>query len=223
MMSPKIKSKATGVFWLITIVMGAYTMFVRARMFPADDAAVTAANLLAHETFVRSGAAAHLIGTCSYVVVTLFVYELLKPVDRSLSLLAAFFSLIGCAVGALAGLFDLAPFVALQGSQFSHAFNAEQWQALALLLVRLHGQANNLGLVFFGFHCFLIGWLLLKSAFLPRFVGVLMVVAGLGWLTFLFPPLAIQLAPYNLLPGFLGEGSLTLWLLAGQWRSEARA
>jgi hypothetical protein len=69
-------------------------------------------------------------------------------------------------------------------------------------------------LVFFGFYCLLIGYLIFKSAFLPRILGVLMAIAGLGWLTFLWPSLAAHLTPYVFAPGILGEGALTLWLLA---------
>ena len=68
-------------------------------------------------------------------------------------------------------------------------------------------------LVFFGFYCLLIGYLTLKSGFLPRVLGALMLFAGLGWLTFLWPSLANTLSPYNFLPGIIGEGALTLWLL----------
>jgi len=69
-------------------------------------------------------------------------------------------------------------------------------------------------LVLFGFYCLLIGYLILKSTFLPRFLGTLMIVAALGWLTFLSPSLARSLYPYNFAPGIIGEGALTLWLLA---------
>jgi Domain of unknown function (DUF4386) len=68
-------------------------------------------------------------------------------------------------------------------------------------------------LVFFGFYCLLIGYLIFKSTFLPRILGALMAFAGLGWLTFLAPPLAKYLSPYIFLPGVIGEGALTLWLL----------
>jgi len=111
-------------------------------------------------------------------------------------LLAAFFSLVGCAIGPLS-LIHLAP---------SHI--------------------NPL--VFFGFYRLLIGYLIFRSTFLPRILGVLMAIAGLGWLTFLSPPLANHLSPYNLAPGILGEGLLTLWLLAigvneQRWKEQASA
>lgn len=68
-------------------------------------------------------------------------------------------------------------------------------------------------LVFFGVYCLLIGWLIIKSTFLPQFLGVLMMIGGLGWLTFLLPALTQSLSPFNLAPGILGESALTLWLL----------
>ena len=82
-------------------------------------------------------------------------------------------------------------------------------------------------LVFFGLYCLLIGYLILRSTFLPRFIGMLMLVGGLGWLTFLSPPLSGRLAPYDMVPGILGEGTLTLWLLAAgidakRWLEQAR-
>jgi hypothetical protein len=86
----------------------------------------------------------------------------------------------------------------------------------------------NVSLVFFGVYCLLIGYLILRSTFLPRFVGALMVFAGLGWLTFVSPPLVNSLYPYVLLPGLLGEGCLTVWLLligvdAQKWTALASA
>jgi hypothetical protein len=83
-------------------------------------------------------------------------------------------------------------------------------------------------LVFFGVYCLLIGYLIFRSTFLPRILGVLMAFGGLGWLTFLSPPLANYLSPYNLAPGMFGEGALTLWLLVvgvnvPKWQAQANA
>ena len=99
-------------------------------------------------------------------------------------------------------------------------------RALALMFLELNTQANNICVVFFGVYCLLIGYLIFKSAFLPRSLGVLMAFAGLGWLTFLSPPFANHLSPYNLVLGFLAELSLMLWLFVRgvnvqRWKEQA--
>ena len=202
-----------GACWLMCFLTSIFPLMVSGRLVVPRDAAATATNLLAHETLFRSGTAVLLISTAFYIAATLFIYEVLKPVNRSLSLLAAFFSLVGCAVGALSCIFDLAPFVLLSGAQYLSVFTVEQLQALALMFLKVRPQANNIGLVFFGLHCLGVGYLILRSTFLPRIVGALMVFAGLGWLTFLSPPLANSLAPFNMMPGGIGELTLTLWLI----------
>ena len=140
--SPQLQARLGGAFWLMCILTSIYPLIVSGRLIVRRDAAATAINLLAHETFFLSGTAALLISTAFYVGATLFVYEVLKPVNRSLSLLAAFFSLVGCAVGALSCLFDFAPFVLLKGAPYLSVFTTEQLQALAYvsLAIRAQGQ-----------------------------------------------------------------------------------
>jgi hypothetical protein len=225
--SPLLKARLAGFFWLLTIAAGVYAMIVDGGIVVAGNAAATAANLADHEMLFRSGTAAILMSTASYIVATLLVYELLKPVSRTVSLLAAFFSLVGCAVGAIACAFDVAPFVLLAGTRHLSAFTPEQLQSLALASLSVRLQANDIGLVFFGLHCLLVGCLILKSTFLPRLLGGLMVIAGLGWLTFLFPPLAKSLNPYIMMPGGIGEAALTLWLIVfginvQRWQEQKR-
>jgi len=104
----------------------------------------------------------------------------------------------------------------------------EQLRALALMFLELNTQAVSICLVFFGFYDLLIGYLIFRSAFLPRILGVLMALAGLGWLTFLSPPVANYLSPYTLVLGFLSELSLMLWLLVRgvnvqRWKEQASA
>jgi hypothetical protein len=140
--------------------------------------------------------AINLISHVFYVATTLLFYYMFKPVNRSLSLVAALFSLAGCANDVLL-LFHRAPF----GSSSS--------------------------LVFFGPYCLLIGWLIFRSTFLPRILGVLMVLAGLGWLIFL-SPLGNYLSTYLKALGILAEGSLMLWLLVMgvnvmRWKEQAGA
>jgi hypothetical protein len=172
--SPRFKARMAGVFYLLNIVTGAFALFVRGSL----------------------GFAGILVASACYVGVTLLFYDMFKPVNRSLSLLAAFLSLAGCTIGVLSP-FHLAP-----------------------------SYINSL--VFFGFYCLLIGYLIFRSTFLPRILGVLMAFGGLGWLTFLSPQLGNYLSPHNMFPGVLGEGALTVWLLvvgvnAQRWSEQASA
>ena len=139
--------------------------------------------------------AVNLIAYAFYIAVTLLFYYMFKPVNKSLSLFAAFFSLVGCA-NDLLGLFNRAPY-----------------------------KINSL--VFFGPYCLLIGYLIFRSTFLPRILGVLMAFAGLGWLIFL-SPLANHLSTYLKVLGFLAEASLMLWLIVKgvnvqRWKEQASA
>lgn len=217
---PKRRARIAGFFYLLCAMTGAFAeMFVRGNLIVSGDAATTAANVLAHEQIFRLGLAADIIAGACYIVVTILLYELLKPVNRTLSLLAAAFSLVGCAVGALSGVFHLAPLVVLGGKQYLNTFNTAQLQAISLTFLSLHAQGYLIGLVFFGVYCFLIGWLILKSTFLPRIVGALMALAGLCYLVnsfahFISPAFASHLSPWILAPCGIGELSLTFWLLA---------
>jgi hypothetical protein len=135
---------------------------------------------------------------------------------------------VGCAILAFSSLFQFAPLVVLGGSQYLSVFNLQQLRALALMFLELNNQAANIYLVIFGFYDLLIGYLIFRSTFLPRILGALMMVAGLGWLTFLSPPLANHLSPPILVLGFLAELLLMLWLLVKgvnvqRWQDQASA
>ena len=149
---------------------------------------------LASRKLVVYGVAANVIANAFYVATTLLFYELFKPVNKRVSLVAALFSLVGCAIATL-GLFHLAP------SRISP-------------------------LLFFGPYCLLLGYLILRSTFLPRILGVLMVLAGVGWLIFLLPRLPLFLSRCIEGLGILAEGLLMLWLLVrgvkvSRWREQA--
>lgn len=143
--------------------------------------------------------------------------------NRTLSLLAAFFSLVGCAIQIFAGLLQLAPFVVLGDSRLLDAFNVEQLQMAALLCLKLYSQAFSISLVMFALYDLLVGYLIFTSMFLPRIIGVFLMCAGVGWLTFVWPPLATTLSSYVLPFGALAELLLMLWLLVkgvdiSRWR-----
>jgi Domain of unknown function (DUF4386) len=228
--SPRFKARIAGVFYLLTTLTRMFVeIFVRNRLVVSDDAAATATNILAHEQLWWWGFAADILAFASYVALTALLYELFKPVNRSLSLVAAFFSLVACVVQAISSLFHLAPLVLLGGAPYLSVFTVEQLQALALVFLRLRAAAyHNIGLVFFGLYLLLIGYLIFRSTFLPRIIGVLMMLAGLSYLMFLSPALARSLQPYILVFPGVGQISLTLWLLAigvneQRWKEQASA
>lgn len=225
--SPRVKARVAGFFYFLLLPLGALTLVVRGGLVVKGDAAATAANLLLHETAFRWSVAADLLVIVSYVVVTALFYELFKPVNRSVALVAAFFSLVGCATQAFACAFELAPFVLLEGEPYSSVIQLNQLQALAYMSLKFYGPAYKIGLVFFGLYNLLNGYLILKSIFLPRFLGVFMVIAGLPWLIFL-TPLGRNLSPFAVAPAALGEGLLLVWLLAKgvneeRWKQQASA
>jgi len=226
--SPRPSARITGVVYLLYFLTAVLGEFFLKGLVIEGNAAATANNILAHQPLFRLGLASGMIAIAFYIAVTALFYDLFKPVSRRLSLLAAFFSLVGCAILAFASLFQLAPLVVLGGSKYLSVFKVEQLRALALMFLELNTQADNICVVFFGVYCLLIGYLIFRSAFLPRILGVLMALAGLGWLTFLSPALASRLSPFNLVLGFLAELALCLWLLVigvdvERWKEQASA
>ncbi len=161
--SQRPRARITGVVYLLYFVTAGFGAF------------------LDNRGLVVYSDATNVISIVCYIAVTLLFYDMFKPVNPNLSLLAALFSLLGCAITAL-GFFNLAP-------------------------------SSISPLLFFGPYCLLIGYLILKSTFLPRVLGVLMVLAGLSWLIFLSPPIANYLSSYLKVIGVLAEGLLMLWLL----------
>ncbi len=171
--SPGFNARIAGVLYLSSFVVGIFGEFV---------------------VHGRLGFAVGLIAVLCNLGVTLVLYSIFKPVNRSLCLLAASCNFVGL------------------------IFEALRWNPRGV----------DIAIVFHGLYCLLIGYLILKSAFLPRILGALMAIAGLVWLTFLSTPLANHLSPYNLAAGVIGEASLMLWLLVmgvnvQRWKEQASA
>jgi hypothetical protein len=226
-------TRTAGLIYVGTIVSGVFAQYiVRSAVIVRGDAVATAHNILANEALFRLGIVAELGGIFCYVAVTALFYDMFKPVNRRLSLIAAFFSLVGCAVGAANLLGDLMPLVLLQkDAPYLAAIPPEQLQALSYAFIRLGGQINTIGLLFFAVYCTLIGTLVLKSTFLPKAIGALMLMSGVSWMIgnaaiILTPPVGAQLSFLQFL-GIAGEASITLWLLVmgvnvARWQGTAR-
>ena len=227
--SPRLNAKITGVLYLLTIVTGVFAQgFISGRLVVDGDASATTTNILAHRSLFEMGFTVYLIEMACQTAMTALFYELLKPAGRTLSLAAAFFGLSGCVIKTFSRLFYIAPLFFLGGTPYLSVFTPEQLQALALLLLKVNDRGAGIALVFFGFYAVLTGYLMIRSTFLPRILGVLAVMAGIGWLSFFYPPLGRRLFLYVAPFALLGAAALIVWLLVFgvnelRWREQARA
>lgn len=216
--SPRSRARVTGLLYLVIIACGLYSeLYVRAGLIVRGDAEATAGNILASEWLFRLGFASDLAVFLSDVAVAVLLYMLLRPVSRTLALMAMAFRLVGTAIYGVNLLNYLAALLILAPADYLTAFEPGQLHALALWLLDVHRHGYDLGLVFFGLHCLLLGWLLIRSDYFPGMLGVLMVLASLGYLAgsltlFLFPDHEAAVAPVYAAP-LVAELALCLWLL----------
>jgi hypothetical protein len=183
------------------------------------DAAATAANIMSNESLFRLGFSGELLHLACDVAIAMLLYALLRPVDRNIALLAAFMRLACDFILAMASLSHFAALHLLGGSEYLKTFQPDQLHSLALLVMKLHADSYAIGLMFFGFACFTLGYLLFRSGYLPRAIGALLAVAGACYLInsfahFLSPATgAVLFNAGILLPCFVAELALALWLL----------
>src|SRR5882672_9624052 len=227
--SPRFEARITGAFYLLTILTGIFAQgFVSGSLVVDGDAAATATNILTHRGLFQLGYAVYLIEMACQIAMTALFYDLLKPAGKSVSLLAAFLGFAGCVIKTFSRVFFIVPLFILGGAHYLTVFSAEQSQALALLFLKVNDRGAAMALVFFGFYALLTGYLIIKSTSLPRILGALSVVGGLGWLSFLYLPLGYRLFPYIAVIGLLGAAALIVWLLVfgvneQRWKEQARA
>ncbi len=212
-------AKTAGVLYLVMIVTGGFAeAFVRGGLTVYGNAAATAQNILASEQLYRFGFLADLICLVCGTFLSLIFYHLFKPVNKHVSLLALIFSITAGAVMAVNLLNQQAPLLLLHSKSYLEAFTLQQLQTQSLFYLNLQSQGYNISLFLFAFYFPMIGWLVYRSGFLPRTLGVIYTLAGAGYLVnslawFLLPSLASHLFPYVLLPAFVGEMSMAVWLL----------
>ena len=231
--SPRFKARMAGFLYLLIIIGALFLPFAVAPsgMMGGDSALPTTAQIIASRPlYVFGGVAQLVVGACDIGVALIF-YELLKPVSRDLSLLAAFFRLVFVAIANANAINHFAPLLLLGGAEYLNVFRPDQLQALARVFIRLRTIGFDIALVFFGFHCVVLGYLLFKSTFFPRILGVLLAVGGVGYLANIFanvapPAIGVHLFPYIMLPAGVAEILLTLWLIivgvnASKWTAQA--
>ena len=225
--SPSTRGRILAALYLFVVAAGIVGQAVIAdRLIIADDAGRTAANIVAGASLYRFAFTVFMLEMVAQVAVSLMFYDLLRPVGRSLARTALAIGLIGCGIKAMARLFYYAPLLLLGGAPYLSAIPTLQLEALSLLFLRINAQGAAIALVFFGFASLLNGWLVFRSGFLPRFLGVLSMAGGIGWLTWLWPPLGGQafmaVAPFALV-GVLATAG---WLLIrgvddARWKERA--
>ena len=204
---------------MIIILAGFSQGYVRSGLIVPGDAPATAANILASEGLFRIGFATDLTAFMMDAVVAILLYVLLRPVNKTLSMVAASFRLLAHpAIASLNLLNHLAAIQLLNGSAAMGIFEADQMQSLALFFLDLHHYGYLIGGAFFGVHLLLLGYLLFRSDLFPGILGILIVIASVGYLVesfgdFLFPGNEQVLGWIVGVSAAVGELSLTLWLL----------
>ena len=213
--SPERLARTAGVFYLLTIVAAVVAQGVIAEsLVNSGDASITARNIVAHADLYRFGYTMYMIEMVSQVVMTMLFYELLKPVSRTWSLIAAVIGVTGCGIKALSRVFYVAPAIVLDGSHYLRTFSSDQLDSIALLFYNVNEMGAAIAVVFFGFNTVITGWLIIRSGYLPGFLGWIALVGGIGWLTFLWPPLGYRLNLYIAAVALLGSLATIVWLIA---------
>jgi Domain of unknown function (DUF4386) len=217
--SPELYARASGALYLAIIAMGAFAEgYVANTLVVSGDAARTAHNILASPELWRLSVIGDLLVVFCAVPLLWIEYLLLKPVSKQLALLALMFNLISLAVEAVSKLFLIAVVPILGSADFLRGFEPAQLQILAMLAIKSRDIAFNIALLFFGFTCIVNGYLIFRSGYLPKLVGILMQTAGVCYLTACFaalfaPAFSDVITPLILIPPLIGELSLCLWLL----------
>jgi len=230
--SPKIYARIGGVLYLINIIVGFFAIgYVPGIIVVANNAAATSNNILSHELLYRVGIVAHIIILLTNIPLAIIFFNLFKIVNKNITMLVVFFTLVGTAIEAVDLLNQFAPLLLLKKGGYQNVFTPEQLQFLTLVVLRLQTFGFNLALVFFGFYGVSIGYLIIKSTFLPKFIGVFLVIGGICYMfysfsSFLVPNFAAHLVPYIQIPSGLAELTFCLWMLiAGvnvkRWKEKA--
>lgn len=211
-------ARTAGLFYLIYIVITIPAdALARSPLIVFGDATATAQKIMASQWQFRIGVVGDLVSIVFFLLAAWALYVLLKPVNQGLALAFVLLNLAGTAVYALNLVNQFAAVVLLSGADYLKVFQAEQLQALAMFFLNLHLNGYWIAQIFFGAWLFPLGYLVYKSGFLPRILGIVMMIHCVGWMMttlqwFLFPGLgAITYVTYPL--GFISEFGLTLWLV----------
>jgi len=227
-MNPNKTARIAGVLYLSIAFLAPFgEMFVRQSLIVPGDAATTASNIVASEGLFRLGFVSDLVVQIIHIFLVLALYNLLKPANKNHALLMVTLGLVGVPIAMLNELNQVASLHLSSGADYLAAFAPDQLQALVPLFLDLHEQGVFIAQIFWGLWLFPLGYLVFKSGYIPRILGILLIIGGLGYLIdcltiFLFPNLDLTISPFT----FWGEVLLPLWLLikgvnVEQWEERA--
>ncbi len=231
--SPQLQARVAGFLYLIVIAGGIFAeLLVRGRLVVSGDAAATAHNIMAHQMLYRWGFVVELGYCVCNIPLTVIFYNLFKVVNRNVTLMMVVLDIVVNTIESISLLGHFAPLLLLSGGHHLSAFTPEQLQALSYLSIQLFEHGFAICLVFFGFDCFAMAYLIYRSTFMPRMIGVLLAVEDVGYLVnsfslFLVPALQPRIFPY-FAPTAIAEIALCLWLLVmgvnvQRWKQMAAA
>lgn len=227
-MTDKNLARIAGLCYLVVIATGLFSeIFVRQALRVANDAAATAQNIQANEMLYRWGFVADLINFVIGLPAIMIIYYLFKKVNKLLTQLAIAFVIIQTAIISVNLLYQITPLLLLSNETYLNSLDPDQLSALSLLSLNIQAQGYGIGLVFFGFYCLIIGYLINISKLLPRLLGVMYAIVGLCYLVnsftmFLNKGFENPFFLYLAIPIFIGELSFSLWLLMKGVKSNSK-
>ena len=224
--SPRSLGRAIAILFFVTLVLGILAQgFISDRLISLHDPARTASNILANITLYRAGFTLYMIEMSAQIATTVLLFRLLEPVNRRIATLALAFGLVACTIKIFSRVFYLAPLFLLNQNGVG-ALSQDQLSAVSLILLNVNNRGAGVALAFFGLETVLEGWLILRSTFLPRWLGALSMIAGAGWLAFLSPTLGYTVFNVVALIALVGSAATIGWLLVkgvddDRWRALA--
>jgi hypothetical protein len=214
----KKAARIAGAIYASMVVTGPFSLiYVPSKLIVRDNAAATAENVLAHETMFRLSILGDLVGQVIFICLAIALYRLLSGVNKIWAALMVAFVLVSAAVGFVNTLNDIVALILFRGADFLAVFDKPQRDALGMLFIRLHTQGIFIDEMFWGLWLFPFGLLVFRSGFLPRFIGVWLMINCFGYVILsviaLFFP-AYYGAAFNWSqPVLFGELAIMLWLL----------
>jgi len=215
--SPRTVGRVIALLLLFLILCGVFAQGIVAdRLIVSGDAAATAGNILAHPGLFRLSFTVFLLEMVANVANTALFYVLLRPVNRTIALTATFIDLAGGVMKTFARVFYILPLWVLSTASAStvlQGFSPQQLQSIAFILLQINNRGAATASAFFGFSITMRGYLIFRSTFMPRWLGVLSLISGLGWLAFLYPPLVSLVFLPVVLFTLAVSAAMIVWLL----------